>query len=46
MSIVLGFLFGIAVGELLIYRRPTNTFHICTFIIAVIAAVKHFGIFQ
>ena len=46
MSIVLGSLFGVAVGELIVYRSPTNTFHICTFAIAVIAAVKHFGIFQ
>nr|DAT03591.1 MAG TPA: hypothetical protein [Caudoviricetes sp.] len=46
MSIVLGSLFGVAVSELIVYRRPTNTFHICTFAIAVIAAVKHFGIFQ
>lgn len=46
MNIVISALIGVALAELGFYKKPTSTFHICTFAIATIAAVKNFGIFQ
>lgn len=46
MNVIISALIGVALAELGFYKKPTNTFQICTFAIAVIAAVKNFGIFQ
>ena len=46
MNTVISVLIGVAIGELVCYRKPTTLFHICTFTIATITAVKNFGIFQ
>lgn len=46
MNIIISALIGVAVAELAFYKKPTSTFQICTFVIAVIVAVKNLGIFQ
>ena len=46
MNTVISVLIGVAIGELICYRKPTTLFHICTFTIATIIAIKNFEIFQ
>ena len=46
MTMLISILIGVAVNELVWYRKPTTLFHICTFAITTITAVKNFGIFQ
>lgn len=46
MNMLISILIGVAINELVWYRKSTTLFHICTFAIAAITAVRNFGIFQ